>query len=572
MISVDKYPLLCRRSIVLILLIWISGPPAEAQFSRLDQARTEDIDDIVQSNMQSAGIVGCSVGLMRGGEIALLKGYGFRDRTNGTPATEHTIYRTGSVAKTFTAILAMQLVEQEKLELMEDVRVWVPEYPEKPEGMITPYRLLCHRSGIRHYEEYDTAAAVYYERDHYTYDPITALDVFKNGTLLFEPGTDFSYTTFGYNLLGAVIERAGKQTFEQQLHERINTVLDLPYVQAEYQRLRPYPEETKGYHRAGSLIVDTPEDIGILFKVPGGGLLCTAVDLTLLMQGLAEYRLFDETEVQEWMSIDHSGGNNFGLGIITGTHRGRPYLWHAGGQQRTSTIWLYDPATLDGVVITSNTFGTATRTFALALLDAIAETELDGPTYTHIPHTLEAPQLLSPENDAEVQHGSIELRWATVPHAFTYICEHATDSLFSNSIRDTTYTTSVMLDNPQPGVRMYWRVHARNEFLYSGSTGPYSETSRFRTRTLSSISDETPKLPLSIYPNPAAGAVNIAAPDGRRITSVELHALSGRLLLRRVVHQRTHTTLSLTGLRDRLLLLSIHTDDGATTRRTIMQR
>ena len=361
-----------RRAVLLLIATFCIVPTAGAQFNRLDPSSAANVDALVEAGMRGKGIVGCSVGLMRAGEIAWLKGYGLRDRENGIPATEHTIYRTGSIAKTFTAILAMQLWEQGRLELQEDVRAYVPEYPEKPQGTITPYRLLCHRSGIRHYEEYDTAAAVHYERDHLFYDPIAALDIFKNGTLLFAPGSAFSYSTFGYSLVGAVIERAGAQPFELQLRERINTVLDLPYVQAEYQRLRPYPEATKGYHNEGRVVVETPEDIGILFKVPGGGLLCTAVDLTLLMQGLAHYRLLSDSATQNWMSIDHSGGNGFGLGIMTRTHNGRPYLYHLGGQQRTSTVWLYDPETLDGVVITSNTF-VALESFALNLLDVIRE-------------------------------------------------------------------------------------------------------------------------------------------------------------------------------------------------------
>ncbi|MCB2204615.1 serine hydrolase [bacterium] len=560
-----------RRLVLLCIVMCCVIPPASAQFSRLDPSSAANVDAWVEAGMRGKGIVGCSVGLMRGGEIAWLKGYGLRDRENGIPATEHTIYRTGSIAKTFTAILAMQLWEQGRLDLQEDVRAYVPEYPEKPQGTITPYRLLCHRSGIRHYEEYDTASAVNYERDHLFYDPIAALDVFKNGSLLFTPGTAFSYTTFGYNLLGAVIERAGEQPFEKQLRARINTVLDLPYVQAEYQRLRPYPEETKGYHSEGGVIVETPEDIGILFKVPGGGLVCTAVDLTLLIQGLARYRLLADSATQKWMSIDHSGGHGFGLGIMVGLHNGRTYVYHLGGQQRTSTIWLYDPETLNGVVITSNTF-VGLESFALNLLDVIKESQLQGAPYEHIPHTLEAPRPLFPPDDAVVDNGDITLRWTSVPHAFSYICEHATDSAFADARRDTVHSTTITLSDLNNGEEIHWRVRARNDFLYGGTVGPFSAVSTFKTASTSDIAAMQMPGDITIYPNPANETVSISAAGRHRITAVYVHSLSGRLLSWWSIDSQHSISLPLGDIGFGNFLLSIRTNDGRSHSHLLLRR
>ncbi|MBE0646047.1 MAG: serine hydrolase [Bacteroidetes bacterium] len=558
------------RAILTVIVLCCATPSTRAQFNRLDPSSAANVDALVEAGMRGKGIVGCSVGLMRAGEIAWLKGYGLRDRENGILATEHTIYRTGSIAKTFTAILAMQLWEQGRLDLQADARAYVPEYPEKPQGTITPYRLLCHRSGIRHYEEYDTASAVHYERDHLFYDPIAALDVFKNGTLLFTPGTAFSYSTFGYNLLGAVIERAGEQPFEEQLRERINTVLDLPYVQAEYQRLRPYPEETKGYHSEGGVVIETPEDIGILFKVPGGGLLCTAVDLTLLMQGLARYRLLADSATQNWMSIDHSGGSGFGLGIMTRTHNGRPYLLHLGGQQRTSTVWLYDPETLDGVVITSNTF-VGLESFALNLLDVIRDSQLQGSPYAHIPHTLEAPRLLSPSGGAVVDGRDITLRWTPVPHAFTYICEHATDSTFTDARRDTVHSTTIALSDLTSGQDIYWRVQARNDFLYGGTVGPFSAKSAFLTASVSGMTAIPPHADIVVYPNPAKGTVSISAAGDRRIIAVTVHSLSGKLLSRWSIDSEQNISIPLGEIGYGIVLLSIRTNDGRDTSHLLLR-
>ncbi len=553
-----------RLIIALILVLFAVSGEISAQFNRLDPSTAAKVDSAVSAMMLQRRVVGCSVGLIRGGEVAWLKGYGLRDRNAQLPSTEHTIYRTASVAKTFSAIAAMQLVEQGKLDLQKNVREYVPEYPEKPQGPITTYRLLCHRSGIRHYEEYDTLAAINYEREHFRYDAVAAVDIFKDGSLLFQPGTAFSYTTFGYNLVGAAVERAGGQQFEEQLRERINRPLDLPYLQAEYQRLRPYPEETRGYHLASGSIVETPEDIGILFKVPGGGLLVSVVDLTLLMQGLAQYRLFADSATQHWMSLDHSGGSGFGIGIRTGTHHGRPYIWHNGGQQRTSTIWLCDPASGDGVAITSNTYATVYENFALGLLDVLSAAHLRGPAYEHIPHGLAVPELLGPPDNAGITADTAMLSWKEVAQGFRYSYEYSTDSLFTNALRDSTLNTTGSTGRLQPDSRYYWRVRTSNWYLYDGVVGEWSEVRTLTTSKVNSVTSALRPEQIDMYPNPTRGSVTITAGGTARLLEVTIHDLLGRRIAEYSVPHTRALTLQFDKSLPRTLLVQIRTEDGKT--------
>src|SRR5262249_41311925 len=90
-------------------------PPHPAAASR--PSRTELIrfvDSLAQASLQSGPIAGMSIAVVRGSDMVVAKGYGFADLENRVPATEHTVYRIGSITKQFTAAAVLQLVEEKK--------------------------------------------------------------------------------------------------------------------------------------------------------------------------------------------------------------------------------------------------------------------------------------------------------------------------------------------------------------------------------------------------------------------------------------------------------------------------
>src|SRR5438046_9415128 len=95
----------------------------------------------------------------------------------------------------------MQFVEKGKLDLDAPIQKYVPSFPTK-NFPITPRQLLAHLSGIRNYKPGEGERTAHYE------SLTAALSIFKDDPLDFEPETKFSYTTFGYTLLGAVNEVA----------------------------------------------------------------------------------------------------------------------------------------------------------------------------------------------------------------------------------------------------------------------------------------------------------------------------------------------------------------------------
>ena len=387
-----------RWSLV-ILLFWVSG--VSAQFVRVDTNSQKQIEKFIQGQKSKNRIVGLSVGIIREGEVAYLNGFGWQDSSNSVAATENTMYRLASVSKSVTGLIAMRLMEQQRIDLNDDIRKHVPEYPAKKEGTITLEHLLSNESGVIHYSgtssgQYCSSSYSKAARDSYItkytsyYDPIRTIDIFKRQPICFEPGYHYQYTTWGFCLAGAVIERAAKDSFEQLLLDEIVCPLKLPNLQIEFQTGRPYPNESAGYEIDNGIIRTTPTSYtdykDVSYKTPGGGLIGSVVDLTLLMQGVVNRELLADSTVK-YFGTQHVAGDGkktyYGYGTSTGSRNGDSLFWHSGSQAKTATIIYYSPENKNGVAIMANTYGVSLFPLARLIYDYLPQVKLEGKAYVN---------------------------------------------------------------------------------------------------------------------------------------------------------------------------------------------
>src|SRR3974390_598145 len=172
---------------------------ASALAAQVTPQQSEVISSLVSKFMAVHPAPAVSVAVWDGQGPVWTKAWGKADLENDVPATPRTVFRLASISKPFTAVAVLRLVEMGKLNLDAPVHRYLPKFPKK-KWPITPRNLLCHQSGIRHNRVTD-----YYNLHHYA-SPTESLEVFAKDALLFEPGTRTFYSTFGYVLLGAIIE------------------------------------------------------------------------------------------------------------------------------------------------------------------------------------------------------------------------------------------------------------------------------------------------------------------------------------------------------------------------------
>lgn len=317
------------------------------------------VDEVVRPIIEQQQAVGYAVGLVRDGKVVFAKGYGLADREKKIAVDRRTLFRWASVSKTVTAVAAMQLVEQGKLDLDRDVREYVPEFPDK--GVkITARHLLCHQSGIRHYANGKIIAnRRTYSTEHPFESVVLAIDEFKDSPLLFAPGEKFSYSTHAYILLSAVVERAGGQRFADQVRERIAGPLGMGTFQPDY-AWKPIDHRAVGYRRVLGAI-GRSGDGDVSWKLGGGGFLSNIDDMTLYAAAVVRRRLLRRETWNEMWSRQKDGKGrttDYGLGFRVSGEGDALRVEHSGAQQKTRTHLLTFPNKgIAAVAMTNSEYG-----------------------------------------------------------------------------------------------------------------------------------------------------------------------------------------------------------------------
>lgn len=306
-------------------------PLASQTDTALPPALVEKIEAVISAEMARQNITGLSIALARDGQIVYAKGFGLADVENSVPAKATTVYRTGSVAKPITATAVMQLAERGQLDLDAPLQQYCPAFPEK-RWPVTTRQLLGHLGGVRHYKSREE-----FNSTRHFQTLTEGLEFFKNDPLLHEPGTKFSYTTFGYVLLGCVIEGASGMTYLEFVRKNIFEPVGMVRTGAD-DAYAIIPNRARGYRRTDSGELRNARLADTSYKVPGGGLLSTPVDLVKFALALqAGTLLKKQTLEQMWMTQKTRDGKDTGFGLGWGFDEfgDSTMVAHGGSQQGT---------------------------------------------------------------------------------------------------------------------------------------------------------------------------------------------------------------------------------------------
>jgi CubicO group peptidase (beta-lactamase class C family) len=321
--------------------------------------------------MKEQGVPGLSVAVGVAGEIVWAEGFGFADLENRVPVWPETRFRVASISKALTAGAIGRLLEEGQLELDEPVQRYVPSFPEK-RWPVTTRLLAGHLGGIRHYrgDEFESRA-------HYG-DVVDALEIFADDSLIHEPGTAYSYSTYGWNLISAVVQGAAGEPFLDYTRRSVFEPIGMDDTVAEH-------VDSLIYHRARFYL--RAED-GRLVNAPyvdnsnkwsGGGFLSTAEDLVRYgFAYLEDGFLHPETVDLLFTSQRNQDGEpvDYGIGWRVTEEEGRKIVSHTGGAMGGTTILLLYPDEGIVVSIVTNIQGASQTRTSRAIADLFLEAAL----------------------------------------------------------------------------------------------------------------------------------------------------------------------------------------------------
>jgi CubicO group peptidase (beta-lactamase class C family) len=355
----------CPLLIAGVLCTAVESPVAAAPKSKpLSRRAIAAVDEAVEAEMQRQQLVGVAIGIIRDGVVVLTKGYGFADFENQVPVTTRTVFNWASNSKPLTAVAAMQLVQEKKLDLDADVRKYVSEFaPHGPP--ITVRQLLCHQSGLPHWANGRVVPSPDLDAEAMeSIDPRVTVRRFSQTPLLFEPGSRFSYSSYGYILLSAAIEQAGGESFYVQIEKRIARPLGLESLQLDM--AENHADWAVGYTRAKVRVlrgqsVGTPvgraPDYAHAWKAGAGAFKSNIEDFAKWAAALINGRLVSKSvEKEMWTPQKTSDGKSteMSLGFFTGEWGGSPTITHPGDQPEASSHLALFLKPRNGIVVLCN--------------------------------------------------------------------------------------------------------------------------------------------------------------------------------------------------------------------------
>ena len=206
-------------------------------FAQDDAAR---LDTLLNAYQQLGRFNGSAL-VAKNGTVLLNKGYGYRNHEAGVLNDEHSIFQMGSVTKQFTSAVILKLQAEHKLSVSDKLSKYFPEYPKG--DSITIKELLTHTSGIYNYTNNGDFMKNEITKPK-TREEMMAL--FENKPLDFSPGTSWSYSNSGYSMLGYIIEKVTKSSYEQAVRKYIFSPLKMTQSGFDFAALKS-PDKTTGY-------------------------------------------------------------------------------------------------------------------------------------------------------------------------------------------------------------------------------------------------------------------------------------------------------------------------------------
>lgn len=309
-----------------------------------------DLDSFLNEYKVNKDVPSISSGVSLNGKIVWLGVAGLADIENNVTATKKTVYRIASISKSITAVAIMQLVEQNKINLDEDIRTYLTYFPKK-KWKFTVRHILNHTSGIRNYRygEFNSTDSFQSIKD--------AIRTVMDDSLLFEPGTKFHYTTLSYNLLAGIIENVSELTFEEYLKKNIFQPAEMSSTYFEFQQKLIY-DKARGYSRNNYRNIENAALANLSNKYAGGGMISTSEDLLKFAQNLISFKLVKQSTLEQMLIpaiLKNKDTLNYGLGLSFGVdQKGRKDFGHAGGGTGfTSELIIYPEKSTAAVYLTN---------------------------------------------------------------------------------------------------------------------------------------------------------------------------------------------------------------------------
>jgi serine-type D-Ala-D-Ala carboxypeptidase/endopeptidase len=354
-----------RLYLMALCLTWI---PQEGYPQKIGQrdAVAKAIDRQGRAFVGNRNISSVSVGVFRDGR-KYTRHFGELEKGKGNRPNDGTIYEIGSVTKTLTGYLVARAVKEGKISLDQDVRSYLRgDYPnlEFNEQPVTVRHLLTHTGGLPMtlpmelkgvFENLDGGVPLRYQEIEKSYDREKFLADLKGITLDSEPGTGYSYSNVGAELLGCVLESLYSKPMDALIGETFNSELGMPNTAVELDNTQK-EKLAKGYWMGNA--TPSPNQLNTLWASAGG----VKMDMTDMLRYIEVQLTGDNPVVSESHRVLYEGHKTLRIAYfwrVRNDRYGTSYNHHGGTSGTQNWLFIF-PGHRLGISIITNQSGPGT--------------------------------------------------------------------------------------------------------------------------------------------------------------------------------------------------------------------
>jgi CubicO group peptidase (beta-lactamase class C family) len=369
----NKIKMFCITSMVMTITLAACAQTPDTK------TMSAEFDKLLSAQFKP-GETGCAALVAINGQIIYKKAFGMANLELNVPMQPDMVFRIGSITKQFTVIAILQLMEQGKLSLQDDITKFIPDYPTQA-YKITIENLLTHTSGIKSYT--DVLEFMKYIKEDFK--PEEVIDKFKNLPMEFAPGTKWNYDNSGFFLLGYIIEKVSGMKYrdyiEQNLFKPAGMTGSLYGSNEKIIKNRAYPYQSDGENTVNA------DYMSMQLPYSAGSLMSTVEDLYRWNRALIANKFVKrETLEKAWTEykLSNGKGTRYGYGWFISQVQGSRSIEHGGGINGYLTNGIYLPKEDVFVAVFSNSTAkgpdaVSTKMAAIAIGKPFTHTETPVP-------------------------------------------------------------------------------------------------------------------------------------------------------------------------------------------------
>ncbi|MCF8272446.1 MAG: beta-lactamase family protein [Flavobacteriaceae bacterium] len=342
------------KKIIAFIMLSLSSFGFSQTTDKPTQVKPKSAKKLAKEFIKTYNIPGMAISVSKNGKLIWSKGFGYASlKPKVRVKPKKTIFRIASISKSITALTLSKLLDDKLIDLDKSIYYYLPEFPKKLYDF-NVRQLGGNLAGIRHYKDNDEYAL------NKKMSISEGLSVFEDEDLLFEPGTQYHYSSMGYVLLSDIMQKASNIPYDTFVNDSIFKPLEMMHSSMDKSDII-LPNKTEFYKSSSLKKPVIAKPVSNEYKVASGGFLSTSEDIVKFGNEIIFPKIVSKEAISEIITSQRlKSGNKTGYGIgfsVGHSQKGTPKYYHTGGGVGASTLLLIYPEEEMVITILTNLTG-----------------------------------------------------------------------------------------------------------------------------------------------------------------------------------------------------------------------